>query len=534
MDFSQPGYVNSILNIMESLFSFIPSSTNTEELADISLYDHSNLTACIASCMYDYFQDQKLYNYRQLCYENNKTLRKEEIFLLVRAYISGIQDFIYTISSKGALKSLRGRSFYLELMTEHIADEILDALNLSRSNILYTGGGGFYLLLPNTQKSIETIKTMKKRANDFLLERFSVNLYIEFGWAGASAENLMSGNDGSSGMSPVYKKVSQEISKGKLSRYDENQLREIFTPKKPENGERECRICGTSSKLIINKDGESECRICNQLIDLGDRLVRSDSDETYLFTVCKGSEDRLRLPSFDGSDCYIKIDKVENIRNIIQDEKVVRVYSKNKYVAGLKCSTNLMVGDYSKVKGDYKNKPIEFEDLANRSEGISRLGVLRADVDNLGNLFANGFRPEGNNKELETLGRYTSISRSLSYFFKKAINFIARDRDYSLVIVYSGCDDLFVVGAWNEVICFADDVREYFKRFTCDALSFSAGIGFFRHNYPIARIAFEAGELENFSKRREGKDSVSLFGTEKIYSDHESNKLERVCRHSYS
>lgn len=536
VDFSKPGYVNSIINIMESLLSFIPSSTNTDEIADISLYDHSNLTACIASCMYDYFQDKKVNNYRELCFENSKKLRREELFLLVRADISGIQDFIYTISSKGALKSLRGRSFYLELMTEYIADEILQTLSLSRSNILYTGGGGFYLLLPNTEKSIHTIKTMKKRVNDFFLERFSVNLYIEFGWASTCAEKLMNkSEDEREGMAPVYKEVSEMIAKGKLSRYDEEQLKQIFTPKKPDNEERECRICGVSSKLVKNKEEQYECITCNQLIMLGDCLVRSQSDETLVFKVLSTNEEGLSLPSYDGTQCILKMDKLDNVRNNIEDDRIVRIYSKNKYIAGLKCGTNLMIGDYSKIKGEEnKNKPVEFKDLADDSEGIPRLGVLRADVDNLGYLFSHGFRPEGNRRSIQTLGRYTAISRSLSYFFKNAINYIAKESDYSLVIVYSGGDDLFAVGAWDHIIRFADDMREYFKRFTCDSLSFSAGIGFFKHDYPIARMAVEVGELESFSKRETGKDSVSLFGVEKVYSGSKDDLLKSVCRHTYS
>ena len=546
VDFSKSGFVNSVINIMESLLSFVPSSTNTAEIADISLYDHSNLTACIACCIYDYFQEKNIKNYKETCFENNKSLRRKDMFLLVHADISGIQDFIYTISSKGALKSLRGRSFYLELMTEHIADEILDALSLSRSNILYTGGGGFYLLLPNTKKSIHAVKIMKKRVNDFFLERFSVKLYIEFGWASASAINLMhndkdEGEDANKnqnqhqGMAPVYKAVSDMISKGKLSRYDIEQLKKRFKPVKPIYEERECRICGVSSRLIENNDGQYECKTCNHLINLGDSLVRSESDDVYVFEVRNDLKEGLSLPTYDGAQYVLYIDKLENARKNIENDNIVRIYSKNKYIAGLKSSTNIMVGDYSKIKGDKnRNKPVEFKGLSNDSEGIPRIAVLRADVDNLGYLFSHGFRPEGSGRNLQTLGRYTSISRSLSYFFKSAINFIAKEGDYSLVIVYSGGDDLFAVGAWDQIICFADDMREFFKKFTCDSLSFSAGIGFFKHDYPIVRMAYEVGELESFSKREVGKDSVSLFGTERVYIDSKESKVEKVCRHTYS
>jgi CRISPR-associated protein Csm1 len=54
--------------------------------------------------------------------------------------ISGIQKFIYTISSKGALKGLRSRSFYLEMLLQHVIDCLLDKCGLSRANLIYSGG----------------------------------------------------------------------------------------------------------------------------------------------------------------------------------------------------------------------------------------------------------------------------------------------------------------------------------------------------------------------------------------------------------
>ncbi|MBC5798353.1 hypothetical protein H5968_25270 [Sphaerospermopsis sp. LEGE 00249] len=47
---------------------------------------------------------------------------------LIAGDLSGIQKFIYTISSDGALKSLRARSFYLELVTEEVVQQLLDKL----------------------------------------------------------------------------------------------------------------------------------------------------------------------------------------------------------------------------------------------------------------------------------------------------------------------------------------------------------------------------------------------------------------------
>ena len=41
--------------------------------------------------------------------------------------------------------------------------------------------------------------------------------------------------------------------------------------------------------------------------------------------------------------------------------------------------------------GDYKNGN-DFGELAKGAQGIERLGVLRADIDNLGEAFVSGFK----------------------------------------------------------------------------------------------------------------------------------------------
>ena len=109
------------------VMSYIPSSTNKNEVCDISLYIHSKVTAALAACMYEYFSANKIKDYKKYCYDQsgNSEFRKQDAFLLVSGDFSGIQDFIYTVPSKGALKSLRGRSFYLEIFMENYIDEIL-------------------------------------------------------------------------------------------------------------------------------------------------------------------------------------------------------------------------------------------------------------------------------------------------------------------------------------------------------------------------------------------------------------------------
>ena len=150
------------------------------------------------------------------------------------------------------------------------------------------------------------------------------------------------------------------------------------------------------------------------------------------------------------------------------DTYFVRTYGKNEMFTGKHVSTKLWVGSYTIGK--------TFEEIAKNAEGIERLGILRADVDNLGQTFVGGFCNEVNQNRYVTLSRTATLSRQLSLFFKLYINKILKEPEYSLTgkqlnkrnatIVYSGGDDLFIVGAWNEIIELAIDIRKKFAQYT--------------------------------------------------------------------
>lgn len=124
--------------------------------------------------------------------------------------ISGIQKFIYTIADKGALKGLRARSFYLEIMMEHLVDELLMQLSLSRANLIYTGGGHSYILLPNTKHVRESLERYEQEINHWFIEKFDIALYMASSYAMASANDLRNVPEGS--YSELYLKMSKRIS----------------------------------------------------------------------------------------------------------------------------------------------------------------------------------------------------------------------------------------------------------------------------------------------------------------------------------
>ena len=529
--------INELLRVLEGILSYVPSSTARAEAADISLYDHVRLTAAYAAAMYRYFSAHGITDYRRHATgEGGRAMRKEKMYLLVSGDVSGIQPFIYAIPSKGALKSLRGRSFYLEILLENVVDEILTACSMSRSALLYTGGGHFYLLLPNTEAVQNVLRKYHEAVNDWMMRHFGGALYLAMAWTPCAAEEFRAQetDDGSCvhGTQEAFRRVSEALAKEKLSRYSAPQLAALFSPASACNrvldAARECSICHTSSTELVayrGEEGADACPMCANLYLFGERILTED---VFCVSLEKHA-DALPLPGL-GRELYLSAESLAGVENLPYAAE--RLYIKNKVYTGERLATHLWLGDYTARR---EGRVMEFADLADasggtqESAGIRRLGVLRADVDNLGAAFLAGF-PE----KYATLTRTAVLSRQLSLFFKHYINALCRGevngagesgsvkfslfdrekkKERDIHIVYSGGDDIFLLGAWDDVVEFAVDLRRAFWRFTSGRLHFSAGIGFFKEKIPVAEMARKAGELESLAKSRPEKDAVALFGT---------------------
>lgn len=521
---------NELLNLLENVACNVPYTTFKSEPADVSLYDHAKLMAAFAVCLYQYFDEHDITNYKKYWEESKGELENQEVFLLVSGDISGIQQFIYTIPSKGALKSLRGRSFYLEVMLENIIDEILVNNNISRVCLLYSGGGHFYMILPNTEQVRNLLDRVNDELNDWFLNNFGKRLYIAMGYTPCKPNEFMSEDESTEGAGAVYRRVTSSISDKKIKRYNKTQLVNLFNPEsnynKNKSGNRECGICHTSVVDVFPYQAGSDtmaCPTCRALFRLGEKILLDD--------VCvvdeNNTEDAVPVPAL-GRKLYLHTSKV----NETNDGSIVRRYVKNQLYVTQSNDVRIWFGDY--VVRNEKNHVLEFEELARRSggsdeeKGIPRLGILRADVDNLGAAFMAGIP-----RRYATLSRTATLSRQLSIFFKRYINAIcagnvngineAGNKKFSLFdinkpqnrnvhIVYSGGDDLFVVGSWDDLIELAVDIRRKFATFTNNKLTFSAGLALFQDKAPVAFMAKSAGKLEDFAKGNEGKNSIALFG----------------------
>ena len=480
------------------------------EVADISLYDHVKLTAAIAASIKEWLDENNISDYKETLFKGATGFYGKKVFLLFSMDMSGIQDFIYTIASKNALKMLRSRSFYLEIFMENLIDELLDYIGMSRSNLIYSGGGHAYIITANTENIKQKIVEFELKINEWLLDEFKTDLFLGCGYAECSANELHNEPEGT--YRQIFKNVSKMISQKKMKRYSAAQIIKLNSKGK-KDGTRECMVCRRASKLLEDDD---ICSVCNAMIDMSQNILYEG-----FYIVTENPKDKAALPLPFGR-YLVAYNKEELLEKMKQDDSsYIRAYTKNKSYTGFKVVKKLWVGDYT--LGD------SFEKLAKKSEGINRIAVFRADVDNLADAFVNGFVSEKYGEKYMTISRTATFSRKMSMFFKYHINYILENGEFYIVdkkkedkgkkgkrnrnatIVYSGGDDVFVVGSWDDVVGFAVDLQKSLKEFSQDTLTISGGIGIYPAKYPINNMARLTGELEDCSKKyKEPENKIGL------------------------
>lgn len=500
-----PQDVVSVLNLLERYGSNVRSTTSRSDTGDISLFDHSRVTAAIAVCIAGHLEatgtEPTL---------NEVEDRAAERYLFVRGDMSGVQRFIYTITSKGALRMLRARSFYLELVAEHAVSEVLRRAGAPRTNVIYVGGGGFQLLLPNTGRSREAAEAVGRELNGVIANSFGRDLYLTLATLPCAATGIVG-----EGLGETLRKLGKALSEQK-SRKHYGDLDLLFA-EQPEPETESCSVCTRDDvpvreydprgyEVASGENGEEPIRLCETCRMLA-RASRKLVGGHYLV---EGGED-LRIGEAGYGLSEIDRGAVYALDGVGDD-------------ACLRGAVPLPAARYAMRDDEQKDQIMDFGKLSERAAGASRLAVLRMDVDDLGEIFRAGL-PE----QMRTFDRYAALSRAFTTFFKvvvpeicagsyeNSLRLFSEDRERAATVVYSGGDDLFIVGAWSDVLELAVDVCRAFREFVCEnpAVTLSGGISIHTAGEPLYLMAEQAGMAEEIAKgnERDGrkKDSVVLF-----------------------
>ncbi|MFW6119823.1 MAG: type III-A CRISPR-associated protein Cas10/Csm1 [Petrotogales bacterium] len=491
---------NTFYYLLKKYTSQIPSAAYYS-VPDIALFDHLRCTSAIAECLYK---------------------SKDEKLMLIGGDLSGIQDYIYNVDSleneaqSGTAKRLRGRSFFLNILTETVADHILDKLDLSIASKLWSSGGHFYLLAPSTEE--EDLNKLKKQINEYLLKRFEGDLYFSISSIQFDKEEIHDE------FNQLIKKLNDKFDENKLQKF--NQILEKNNFVLERKGGVPCKACG-----MRKKDDDLLCPDCKKQEEIGGDLPKAeylikvnsdvdlkDADISFdmldtSWWVCKNRQELFEiLNSIDQSDREITFYKL-NDTDFLTDDLVEQ---KNKLESEISFGF-MLIGNSAPFKEEGYKVLKSFEDLGDK------IGFLRMDVDDLGSILSIGLQKasedEISEKNKYTISRISTFSRFLNLFFLGHMNSIA-DK-YDLYITYSGGDDLFFVGDWKKTIKAAKEIKDDFTEFTTENpnITISAGISVRRTGFPIGNAAQTAGKLlDDYSKKAKDdkesmpkKDKITVF-----------------------
>ncbi|MBL8150153.1 MAG: type III-A CRISPR-associated protein Cas10/Csm1, partial [Blastocatellia bacterium] len=281
-------------------------------------------------------------------------------------------------------------------------------------------------------------------------------------------------------------------------------------------------------KLVLKALGHP-CQICHR----GEAKFEDDDDGTISRVCARCHDDReigKKLPSAKWavvsdnqldksfSICGSHVTFLTTESNINQTDSLISLEGKQN---NLQHKSIFLSRRLARHIPTANNQPIEFVELAEKSTGDKLLGVLKMDGDKMGLHISKLLQNETQLKPLK------NFSEECDRFFSQVINSKTEStfKD-SIYTVFSGGDDLLLVGSWDILLDFAGNIQSrFFKQFNTRSLSLSGGFALIKPKRPIKFAVMKAEELLEDAKqisgldailktetKSEGRDQIAAFG----------------------
>lgn len=484
-------FVNSALSILEKHLWSVPSATNVD-WPDISLFDHSRTTAAIAVSL--------------LLAEDPQVP-----FLLVGGDFGGIQKYIARFEGhyQGLARALRGRSFQVSAFSDHVALAILHQLQLPMTQLVMHAGGHFTLLLPNNAQATQAITNVRERTHKWIHERRFGEM--SFALASATVTRAQLKQD----FAQVSAQLQDHLQDQKLSGLESLRNTDgwatqswLLEPSIRDH-ETQCPACRRRPIETNAMDGEVNlCSVCFSERSTGRKLVRSFFLQYYL-----GDQPDADLP-------MARLDLAADVSRTDRHADIVLDFRGSDASAPGKPLVSKLRNHYVPRNDD--GSVMEFEDMALQSQGTPHLGYLKADVDNLGFIFARGIRAAGDGQARASISRIATLSRTLEYFFSGYMYYLLENEFPHVYTVFSGGDDLLLVGPWDMIFRLADRLHDQFARYACDNTCWgvSCSIVVEKPRTPVALALEAADRLLERSKNYPGKNAITALDLTMPWSDY--------------
>lgn len=520
-----------VIGLAERFWWAVPSSTRDEP--DVPLLDHALAVAAFAACLYRHHEARN-----ELADAAAIRDRTRPKFRLLRGDLSGIQSTLFRLASeqvKGVNRILRARSFLMGQLVEAAALLVRQRLGLPPYVVLMRAGGHFTLLLPELEDIEAKIAELQGEIDHWMATRYAGELALHLGLTEPlPPEAFRRGRIGE----------TLDRLRAATERAKQTPLRAFLAANGPilkedyeEGADGYCPACGVRPrKERFAAGGLRRCEACHHEYELGVRLPRL---RQLLWLDGPGDEHALALFGKVRLRAVAGWEKpFEPGGNIVSGW---RPWTETDlpWPAAARPIANHVPTFRDREWDDprYRDIPEEIRDIDQLEEGAIKsmaylaaaakdpktergrpmLAILKADVDNLGQIFARGLfkkKDDGTVEDNRSIGRLVALSRSLDWFFTGYLPHLLKTRFPDTYTVYAGGDDLLLIGPWLSTVKLAGELREAFGRY-CGAnpsLGLSAGIALVSDREPLNRSAEAAEEALDAAKARPKKDALGFLG----------------------
>ncbi|CAN5389947.1 hypothetical protein BH24GEM3_BH24GEM3_02400 [soil metagenome] len=405
--------------------------------------------------------------------------------MLIVGDLSGIQEFVFALPEEegGQARMLRARSFFVQALSEVLAWRVQRALQLPRETLLFCAAGKFAILAE--EAPADTAERLRR-------ERVAVEEWLLRETAGTLRYALALEPDRHDG-------------EGTAERYDRAMTALQVEKHRPwaavAAGER-----WTPQRLVLapmpEKAAAERFRQLGAALPAARWLVVAERDE----------------PSAGAAFTFD-----------LADHRAALYTESPPPARGAPLVADLQGGDPGMhiPAGDQVRRPLAryvprkpdgglllFEDMARYTRGAHYLGVLKMDADSLGVAVRERLRAAG---DLRALARF---SGELDDIFALELDALLRNSPWQeIYTVFSGGDDLLLVGPWNVMLDFAGEARRRFaERFGGEGLTISGGLAVVRYRLPIRQTAavaealLERAKTETAPGAQAPKDQLAALG----------------------
>jgi CRISPR-associated protein Csm1 len=488
-----------------------------------------------------------------LCRCLDPTLDDDQSVALIAGDLPGIQDVLYTITAKGAAKTLRGHSAYLQLLSDALVRLLRQRFDLPQASVVFSAGGNFLIVAP--RGVIGEIESWQRDVNEKLLALHRGELYLALTWITVPARLYSDSSPLSEPGSLAERRA--ELQRGleqakhasfaelALSRYSD-----LFEPLGDGGGVPRCEVCHVEvdSATQVSAEDTVLCEQCHSF------AFQAPGDADFEYDSLAWSVANAERLLISPSDGLVSLDKYRRakgnppwnaaLRHLGLDYQFVKPGQEIPQRPGTLLAftpeqllpSTLEEGKRYGFRFLCQSTPREhphgdrreirdFHSMArDDAVGISRYGVLRMDVDGLGQTMS------GKGLRHPDLLHLSALSNGLDLFLGGMLEGIGRDcvRQWQSwtgewndkhvepahkepYVIYAGGDDMFIVAAWDLLPPLAQAVRERFGDFCLNRLTMSGGIAIATEKYPLYRAAEEAGAALDRSKDRLVEDPETLL-----------------------